>query len=325
MLALAALAGLSAAALSPAAAPRRRPQPSARPQAGKKTDDRHRPIATGGMGLAELARLYEAHSHVGVDGQLPYRLLRPLVYHPSRKYPMVVCLHGYPGQGSDNLLQLSATYPAGVLARPAMRQKYPCFVLVPQAPHWWGDGPYGKKGARWPAGGKGKHIPAMSMLLETIQDLLASLSIDRDRVYITGHGMGGFGVFNALASDPNMFAAAVVVSGGGDPNAAWTFCRVPVWLFAGRESPILHYSREMVDAITAAGGRPTFTVLPDMGTNCWAKVYEAPATWDWLFSQRRVPRAWATSRPASQPASRPASRPAGVWYYKPKIPARRAP
>jgi predicted peptidase len=135
-------------------------------------------------------------------------------------------------------------------------------------------------------------------------------SIDRDRVYLTGQAMGGFGAFNVIRQDPNMFAAAVTVSGGGDPNSAWRYAHVPVWLYGGESSQILHYSQEMYDALKKFHGKPNLTIIKGSKTNCWPQVYDSPATWDWLFAQRRVLKIATTqaTRPTTGPASGPTTR-----------------
>ena len=216
---------------------------------------------------------------------------------------MVVCLHGVPGRGKDNVMQLGNTYPVDVLSRADMRRRYPCYVLAPQTQTWWGDHPYGTKPA---PGAKSRSFPAMSLLLECVGDLAEGLNADPNRIYLTGHSMGAFGVFNALVSDPNMFAAAAVVAGGGDPNSALHITHVPTWVFCGEKSPILRYSRDMVDMLKRLGGQPKFTIVKGAGHVCWRQVYDAPAVWDWLFAQRRVIRRFdATTQPATQPTTRP--------------------
>jgi len=260
--------------------------------------------------IQELMKLYEARQYHSLQGSLPYRMLRPVGYTARRPYPMVVCLHGVPGRGQENSLQLTATYPARVLARAEMRQKYPCFVLAPQSRTWWGDRPYGA-----PPGGKpsGRDYPAMTLLLECIAALQDVFSIDSNRVYLTGHGMGAFGAFNALATDANTFAAAAVVSGGGDPNSASDFYWTPLWVFAGEKSRIRHYSETMVQAVRKFGAAPKYTVVPGGATRCWAPVYEGPALWDWLFAQRRRPKpALPTTWPATMPTTAPSLLPVPV-------------
>ena len=79
-----------------------------------------------GIGNHELIRLYEPHKH----GSMPYRLMKPEKIEPGKTYPLIVSLHGSGGVGSDNLSNLR--FWNGVLARPELRSKYPCFVLAPQ-------------------------------------------------------------------------------------------------------------------------------------------------------------------------------------------------
>ena len=277
---------------------------SAGPTAGRrdgKTPGKHERQS---VDVEALAKLYEARRFTTLDGKtMGYRLMKPAGYAEGLSYPMVVCLHGIPGQGTGNLLQLGATYPVDVLARPAMRRQYPCFVLAPQSPNWWGDQPYGNT---TPKPGR-RHFPAMSVLLELVDKLDREFDLDPNRIYVTGHAMGGFGTFNALQADPNMWAAAVVVSGGGDPNSAGKFAHIPVWIFAGEKSPILHYPVDMFKALKAAGGHPKLTILNGAPTACWQEVYDSQAVWDWLFAQRRQPKL-PTTMPSTMPgATQPAT------------------
>ena len=268
-----------------------------------------------GPDVTMLMKVYEPRTFTTLDGQtMEYRLRKPAGYTPGKAYPMVVCLHGIPGEGKGNTLQLLAAYSVGVLAKPEVQQRHPCFVLAPQSPNWWGDEPYGDTK---PKPGR-KHFPAMSVLSQLVDNLGREFGLDPNRLYVTGQEMGGFGAFNALKSDPNMWAAAVVVSGGGDPNSAAGFAHVPVWIFTGEKSPIIHYPRDMFLALKAAGGKPKLTVLNGAPTACWAEVYESQAMWDWLFSQRRQPRLPAT-QPATQPSTQPGTRPATADPPKPVI------
>ena len=279
--------------------PERTPAPKTGRPGPKKLDPEAPPVAP----VHELMKLYEARQYTTLRGTMPYRMLRPLNYAARRKFPMVVCLHGVPGRGKDNVLQLAATYPVTVLARPAMRQKHPCFVLAPQSPTWWGDQPYGTlPGTK----ASGKDFPAVSLLIECIEALEGVFAIDPNRVYLTGHGMGGFGAFNVLRSRPDFFAAATTVSGGGDPNSAIELYHTPMWLFAGEKSGIRHYSETMVAALKKFGGAPKYTMVPDAPTTCWPAVYDGDAVWDWLFAQRKVPKpVLPTSLPTTLPTTLP--------------------
>ena len=177
-------------------------------------------------------------------------------------------------------------------------------MLAPQTETWWGDQPYGSKSEK----ASGGRFPAMTLLIECVQTLKTTFSVDPNRVYLTGHAMGGFGAFNVLKHDPNTYAAAAIVSGGGDTKSAWRFAHVPIWVFAGEKSPILHYSQEMVAALKAVGGTPKFTVVKGAPTACWPQVYDGEAMWTWLFYQRRVIRRPPTTQPATQPTTQPTTK-----------------
>ena len=60
--------------------------------------------------LSGLAETYEKRSFEVEDGRkLPYRLLKPPSLEKGKKYPVLVCLHGSGGRGTDNRKNLSGT------------------------------------------------------------------------------------------------------------------------------------------------------------------------------------------------------------------------
>src|ERR1700754_4600631 len=63
---------------------------------------------------------------------IPYRLLRPLTTHKDKttKYPLVLILHSSGAIGTDNTSQLGIL--AKLWAQPAIRNKYPAYVVAPQ-------------------------------------------------------------------------------------------------------------------------------------------------------------------------------------------------
>jgi len=47
-------------------------------------------------------------------------------------------------------------------------------------------------------------------------------------------------------------------------------------------------SREMIDAIKAAGGNPKYTELPGIGHNSWTPAYQDPhGVLEWMFQQHK--------------------------------------
>ena len=64
---------------------------------------------------------------------------------------------------------------------------------------------------------------------------------------------------------------------------------MPIWAFHGedgqREPPV--FSKDMVKAITDAGGHPKLTLYPGIGHGSWGPAYADPKLYEWLFQQRR--------------------------------------
>ena len=93
----------------------------------------------------------------------------------------------------------------------------------------------------------------------------------------------------SLAPNPDLFAAAVPVCGGGNPQLASTITDVDVWAFHGekdRNVPVEN-SRSMIDAIKKSGGSPKYTEFSDAGHNIWDQVMNTPGLLDWLFAQEK--------------------------------------
>ena len=133
-------------------------------------------------------------------------------------------------------------------------------------------------------------VMAAALAMELLDDRLAALPVDPDRVYATGVSMGGNGVWDLLQRRPGFCAAAVPVCGGGDTNLASRLVSVPIRAFHGKADGIVppFRSRSMVDAIRAAGGAlAELDEYPGVGHDAWNRAYGDPSTLDWLFAQRK--------------------------------------
>jgi len=110
------------------------PQPA--PAAGKPAPAGD---PAGRADAGKLLSVYEARVYKDAQGRsLNYRLLKPLDYDPKTKYPLVLFMHGKGrSQGEDNQAQITApgvTPAVTLFADPQVRQQFPPFVIVPQAP-----------------------------------------------------------------------------------------------------------------------------------------------------------------------------------------------
>lgn len=207
---------------------------------------------------------------------LRYRLLKPLEYDSTKQYPLIVCLHHGGAHGTDNIHQLSAD-PAPFLMEPENRKKYPAFIFMPQSPE--GIGFSGMHGS-----------PSVdSLVFRTIRELRRNLPIDGKRIYVMGISGGGYGSWHFISAHPELFAAAVPICGGGDPKYAPRLIDMPIWAFHGARdnlAPVAH-SRDMIEAIRKAGGKPKYTEYEFAGHNIWENVQEEKGLMDWMFAQRR--------------------------------------
>ena len=70
---------------------------------------------------------------------MSYRLMKPKGNETSKRYPVIVSLHGGGGRGTDNRKQLKPWNEH--LADEQNRRDYPGYVLAPQATELWGEEP----------------------------------------------------------------------------------------------------------------------------------------------------------------------------------------
>jgi predicted peptidase len=229
---------------------------------------------------------FEVRTFTDGDYKLPYRLLKPKDYDVRQKYPLVIFLHGAGERGDDNEKQL--IHGMNDFAADEIMTEYPAFVIAPQCPSgeaWGGISRLAKSPTP-----DGKLSPALAATLKAFAALQKEFSIDDQRIYITGLSMGGYGTWDALAKRPELFAAAAPICGGGDTSQVSKFKDIPIWAFHGaddRTVPV-ERSREMIEALKAAGGNPRYTEYAGVGHNSWAQTYSNPELYAWLFGQRKL-------------------------------------
>lgn len=226
----------------------------------------------------ELAELFEARIFINSKGDtLRYRLLKPLNYDTAVRYPLVVSLP-YGGQpGTDTIRQIEGAAAALLLSSNDNRKKYPAFLLVPNCP----------AGSGW--GGIPNYPSADVLVYETIESLDKQFNIDPRRRYVTGISRGGYGAWNFVCTRPDLFAAAIPICGGGNPQLAFRAAHVAIWAFHGekdRNVPVSG-SRDMINAIRKAGGNPRYTEFANEGHNIGYQVETTAGLWDWLFAQQK--------------------------------------
>lgn len=235
---------------------------------------------------SQLSR-FSREKYVGEKGDtLNYRMLFPDA-DKFRKYPLVIFLHGSGERGNDNEAQLKW----GVMnfATDQNMTLHPAIVIAPQCPEQlsWSNIKRGKDNddiALQPEPGK-----PMALVIGLIRQLIKTMPVDTNRIYITGLSMGGLGTYDAIERYPNLFAAAVPVCGGGDTSRAASIAHIPIWIFHGAEDPAVNpvYDLNMLEALTHAGAHPGFTEYPETGHFSWIAAYSDPMMMEWMFRQHK--------------------------------------
>jgi predicted peptidase len=122
-------------------------------------------------------------------------------------------------------------------------------------------------------------------LLELLDHVETLTSIDKNRVYLTGLSMGGFGTYDLAMEAPNRFAALAPICGGGDTAKVDRIKDIPIWVFHGAKDmsvPIAR-SEEMVGALKNVEADVQYTVYPELGHDSWTVTYANPELYKWFL------------------------------------------
>ena len=236
-------------------------------------------------GQRSLYEDYEPGTFEGKSGErIDYQLLKPRNYDSAKTYPLVVFLHGSGGRGPANIRNLIDADTPARLATDSVSGTHEAFYLVPQAqgPNTWGK-------AITEEMKRSDRVSKQDVMLELVDDLIATRNIDRSRLYVTGLSMGGFGTYSSVSARPDFWAAAVPVCGRWVVEDAKSFVDTPMWLFHGEKDTTVEvqYSRDMNAAVKKAGGDIRYTEYLGVKHNSWLNAYWEPQMWDWMFEQKR--------------------------------------
>jgi predicted peptidase len=204
-------------------------------------------------------------NEIKVKATLDYLLFLPQGYeHSNKKWPLMLFLHGA-GESGHDLSKVKTHGPAKIVET---KPDFPFILVSPQSP------------------GRGWNPDVLNALLD---DVIRQYRVDKDRVYLTGLSMGGFGTWDLAAAHPEKFAAIAPICGGGSPQNAKKLAHLPIWVFHGAKDPTvpIERSREMVEAVKAAGGNVKFTVYPEAQHDSWTETYNNPDFYTWLLEQKR--------------------------------------
>jgi predicted peptidase len=225
---------------------------------------------------------------------MPYRILLPRDYDSSKKYPVVLFLHGETERGNDNEKQL--TKGSAIFLQGNIRRRYPAIVVFPQCPKnsYWSNVTTTKerktKKLILTFHSNEEPTKAMQMVMGLQQELIQQLSVDSSKLYVMGISNGGTGTYEMLLRMPGVFAAAVPMAGAGDTLSAKDIRKTAFWVFHGANDDVvpLQYSQDMVGALQKFYSTTDmqYTVYSNTAHNCWDQALADPELLRWLFAQR---------------------------------------
>lgn len=232
---------------------------------------------------AQADMLYRTY-HEGKEDALPYRLFIPENYSKDKSYPVIVFLHGAGERGDNNKDQLKNAIQPLFNTQDNAKE---AIIIAPQCPsgkRWvetdWTKGCYDSE--------KIEEVQLASVL-GILEEIKGEYSTNVDQIYAFGLSMGGFGTWDLITRHSDIFAAAIPICGGGDPNKANVLKDVPIWTFHGTADPTVPYqgTQTMVNAINEANGEKIkFTVYEGANHIIWNQAASEDGLLEWLFSHK---------------------------------------
>ena len=209
---------------------------------------------------------------------LPYRLYIPEDYDSSKKYPVILFLHGLGEVGTDNEIHIS-NIQCMFLYNGDMASQ--AIIVCPQSFEWWNldKEHYGDQ--------KG----TLGSALHLLDEIKREYSCDSNRIYVTGLSMGGYATWELLQEHGDIFAAGMPICGGGDISKADKLKEIPIRVYHSKDDPNVPFSKSksMCDAIINAGGKKiSFIPLDGLGHNSWDYAYSDREAFCWMLAQDKA-------------------------------------
>ena len=199
-------------------------------------------------------------------------LFVPPSYDISKKYPLIIYLHGYTDTTTWNLQWYN---------EPIVSDN-PCIVLTPKCPreeiYGWGDS------------FDPRTSPMMSKTYQMMDMVKKAFNLDKDRYYVFGTSMGGYGTYGVIQKNPGMFAAGYAECGAANIAIAPIIASLPFWIFHGSDDPVVPVQpdRDLYKAVLDYGGTQIrYTEYPGVAHNVWDYVGKETTLNSWLLAQRK--------------------------------------
>ena len=213
------------------------------------------------------------NAYTSQNGDIDFLLYVPESYgvDPAKKWPLIVYLHDAEWRGSlDFVLRESL---------PKRLQTLKDFEFLVFSPAGNGGMDFWTK------------EEMIVQVLSVLNEIKAIYPVDPNRIYLTGAGMGGNGVWAMGMRNPEYFAALAPLGGYiypfGIPENICNLTDVPIWAFHGKEDFMVppQVEQDLVDAVKACGGTAQITVKS--GAVIPLDVYFNSELFNWFLSHSK--------------------------------------
>lgn len=157
-----------------------------------------------------------------VDYKTTFFMIVPKSYKPGKPAPLLVIGHG--GNGAMSAEYATQATLSGLLSWLPIAQKHGMIIVAPQSERGWG-------------------AIGNSIIFSLISWTQRQLNIDPNRIYLTGHSMGGHLCHRSAIHLPDRWAAVSPMSGGYDyvneknPKASRAMINVSGYATFGKNEP----------------------------------------------------------------------------------------
>lgn len=229
---------------------------------------------TAGMASGQAVHITVPGANAGEE--FAYWVTLPLEYHADHSYPLIVALHGEHGTGQQEL----QGFWGGNEERSGQSQRHGYVVIAPDYVPPTNSG-------------KGYDYAEAShqIVIASLRDALRRFSIDVDRVFLAGHGMGGDAAWDMGLSHPYLFAGVIPINGAIDRYA-------PYYLENGKSLPFYTVVGQMDDDLKTRNSKHLMNIFTN-GTDLIHTEYEGAgpesfyseihSLFDWMSRLRRGP------------------------------------
>lgn len=125
-----------------------------------------------------------------------------------------------------------------------------------------------------------------------LDDIIKEYAVDENRIYLTGHSMGGYGTWDWAFNNPERFAAIAPISGCMDPNdlkRGWRLRHTPIWIFHGDKDDLVNIecNKKGLNELNKYTQKVNFTIYPNTGHNTWEQPFTKDSVYTWMLKQNR--------------------------------------